>query len=103
MNKFYRVYWTSNDGDEMTKEIALVWAESIEDAIRKSNVWASDAPREIEGEYFEDAVYHAEAIDAPHQLEDVLNSLLWQLHYVTDEVTRKFLVEAAIEKFVTKP
>jgi hypothetical protein len=96
--QFYRVYWTSNDGDEMVREIGLVFAENVEDALHIVGCYYACPKAEIEGVHFEDATYHAEPVTAYH-LEDLLNNLFWQIQYSTCEESRRLIINGAIKEF----
>jgi len=97
--QLYRVYWASNDGDEMEREIGLVFAENVKDALDVAGVWASNACTEIDGEWFDQAIYHAEPITAAYQLEDLLNNLFWSVKYSTCDESRHLLINGAIKEF----
>jgi hypothetical protein len=98
--QFYRVYWTSNDGDEMVKEIGFVFAENIADALATTGAHG-DPRTEMKGEWFEHALYHAEPVLAAYQLEDLLNNLFWQGDYSTCPESRRLIINGIIKEFLT--
>jgi hypothetical protein len=102
MTKHYRVYWASNDGNEMTREIGLVSAENENGAIGYCTGFTNPAT-EIEGEVFPDALYYAEEIVSAAQLEDLLSNMFWEGRYHITDSAREYILRAVIDRYnVTK-